>query len=93
MNLLRGSQSFVQFPNGTVATIGNFDGVHLAHQSLIKELKKKAQSMNLPLVVILFEPQPKEYFQKNEAPARLFSLRNKLLILKECQVDYVYCIK
>ena len=49
--------------------------------------------MGLPLVVVLFEPQPREYFQKNEAPARLTSLREKLKLLKQCRVDYVYCIQ
>jgi riboflavin kinase/FMN adenylyltransferase len=93
MKLFRGNQLPVEFDNGVVATIGNFDGVHLGHQNLIKHLKIKADEMNLPLVIILFEPQPREYFQKDKAPARLSSLREKLSILKQCQVDYVYCIK
>src|SRR5205085_157803 len=41
----------------------------------------------------LFEPQPMEYFHKNNAPARLSSLREKLDVLKQHGVDYVYCIK
>src|SRR5580704_1594539 len=93
MKLLRGVQGFTEFDKGVVATIGNFDGVHLGHQHLIKSLKDKANQMNLPCVVILFEPQPQEYFQKDKAPARLSSLREKLEVLKQCHVDYVYCIK
>ncbi|BCA95906.1 riboflavin biosynthesis protein [Legionella antarctica] len=93
MKLLRGVQHLAEFDNGVVATIGNFDGVHLGHQNLIKSLKDKAREMNLPMVLILFEPQPREYFQKDMAPARLSSLREKLDMLKQCQVDYVYCIK
>ncbi len=49
--------------------------------------------MRLPLVVLLFEPQPGEYFYRQQAPARLSSLREKLDVLKQCQVDYVYCLK
>lgn len=93
MKLLRGVQHLAEFDKGVVATIGNFDGVHLGHQTLIKSLKDKANEMNLPLVLILFEPQPREYFQKDMAPARLSSLREKLDMLRQCQVDYVYCIK
>ncbi len=93
MKLLRGVQHLAEFDKGVVATIGNFDGVHLGHQNLIKSLKDKANEMNLPLVLILFEPQPREYFQKDMAPARLSSLREKLDMLKQCHVDYVYCIK
>ncbi len=94
MKLLRGElQHNSLFDNGIVATIGNFDGVHLGHQQLISALKIKAQALGLPLVVILFEPQPKEYFQKEHAPSRLSTLREKLHRLTHCTVDYVYCIK
>lgn len=93
MKLLRGTQHLPDFDKGVIATIGNFDGVHLGHQHLLHTLKVKADTLGFPLVVILFEPQPMEYFQKDNAPARLSSLREKLEILKSCQVDYVYCIK
>jgi riboflavin kinase/FMN adenylyltransferase len=93
MKLLRGVQPLAEFDKGVVATIGNFDGVHLGHQNLIKSLRDKANRLNLPLILVLFEPQPREYFQKDKAPARLSSLREKLDILRQCQVDYVYRIK
>ncbi|MCW8400198.1 bifunctional riboflavin kinase/FAD synthetase [Legionella sp. PATHC038] len=93
MKLLRGIQHFSAFDKGVVATIGNFDGVHLGHQNLLKTLRNKANHLKLPLVLILFEPQPREYFQQEKAPARLSSLREKLDVLRSCQIDYVYCIK
>ncbi len=92
MKLLYGSH-LPNFPQGSVATIGNFDGVHLGHQALLKRLKAKACQLNKPLVVILFEPQPLEYFAKSTHPMRLSSLRDKLLMLQKCAVDYVYCLK
>lgn len=93
MKLLRGNGHFAELNNGSVATIGNFDGVHLGHQRLLGALKEQANTLHLPLVIILFEPQPREYFHGNNAPARLSSLREKLDKLKQCQVDYVYLIK
>ena len=93
MKLLRDLQLFINLNQGVVATIGNFDGVHLGHQNLIKQLRIKADSLNLPLVLVLFEPQPKEYFHPDKAPARLSTLREKLQALKKCGIDYVYCIK
>ncbi|KTD68808.1 MULTISPECIES: bifunctional riboflavin kinase/FAD synthetase [Legionella] len=93
MKLLRGIQHVSAFDKGVVATIGNFDGVHLGHQNLLKTLRNKANHLKLPLVLILFEPQPREYFQQEKAPARLSSLREKLDVLRTCQIDYVYCIK
>src|SRR5436309_957980 len=93
MKLLRSTQLFEEFKEGVVATIGNFDGVHLGHQSLIKALHEKANRMGVPLVVVLFEPQPREYFQTESAPVRLSSLREKLDALQNIGVDYVYCIR
>lgn len=93
MKLMRELSDLKPFQQGVVATIGNFDGVHLGHQQLIKTLKKQAQRMNLPLVLILFEPQPREYFQKEKAPARLSTVREKIELLKECGVDAVYCVR
>lgn len=93
MKLLRGIQHFSVFDKGVVATIGNFDGVHLGHQNLINVLRDKANALKLPLVLILFEPQPREYFQQECAPARLSSLREKLTVLGDCQIDAIYCIK
>lgn len=93
MKLLRSIDALPAFPRGSVAAIGNFDGVHLGHQALLGSLKKKAKQLKLPVVVILFEPQPGEFFLQEEAPARLTSLREKLLLLKEQDVDYVFCLK
>jgi FAD synthase len=64
-----------------VLTIGNFDGVHLGHQALLSLLTDKARELGLPAVVLTFEPHPREYFSPADAPARLASLREKLLLL------------
>lgn len=93
MKLLRGAHYPVEFNKGVAATIGNFDGVHLGHQHLIELLKANARKLNLPSVVLLFEPQPREYFQRESAPSRLSSLREKLDMLRASGIDYVYCIK
>lgn len=93
MQLLRGFQHLPGFDGGTVATIGNFDGVHRGHQALLAALRAEASRMNLPMVVVLFEPQPGEYFYSDKAPSRLTSLREKLDVLRHVGVDYVCCLK
>lgn len=75
--------------NGAVVTIGNFDGVHLGHQALVKHALARAHKQNLPVLVLLFEPQPKEFFYKKHAPLRLYGLREKLWVLKNIGVHYV----
>src|SRR5690606_12395878 len=70
-----------------VLTIGNFDGVHLGHQALLSLLTGKARELGLPAVVLTFEPHPREYFSPADAPARLASLREKLLLLAAAGID------
>lgn len=95
MRLIRGFHNLPPHlkQQGCALTIGNFDGVHLGHQAVLQHLKTKAQALNLPVVVMLFEAQPCEYFQGENAPARLMRLRDKLAYLAELGVDYVFCVK
>ena len=76
-----------------VATIGNFDGMHLGHQALLKAVKTKAQEHGLLSSVILFEPHPKEYFLGDQAPARLMTLRDKCEFLRDFGIDQVFCLR
>lgn len=75
-----------------VATIGNFDGLHLGHQTILANLKLKAEAFNLPLTVISFEPLPTEYFM-HEPPARIYPLRDKVKMLASLGVDNFLCLK
>lgn len=76
--------------HSTALTIGNFDGVHRGHQALLKLLVTKARALGVPATVMTFEPHPREYFSPSDAPARLASLREKLLWLAANEVDVVY---
>ena len=59
-------------------TIGNFDGVHCGHQAMLARLAEAAADLELPATVLTFEPQPREFFAREAAPARLSTLRDKL---------------
>ena len=59
-------------------TIGNFDGIHLGHQRVLEQLMKITKHSNLISTVLIFEPQPMEYFNLDTAPSRLTRLREKL---------------
>lgn len=76
-----------------VATIGNFDGVHLGHQVVLNQLKNKAKQLNVSSLVIIFEPQPQEFFSHSIVPARLTRLREKLLALQRDGIDYVLSLR
>lgn len=94
MKLLRlnALASDFQLPK-TAVTIGNFDGVHLGHQAMISQLQALAQQQNLKTAVMIFEPQPLEYFKGYEAPPRITSLREKVEYLTELGVDYIVVAK
>ncbi len=92
MKLLRGIQQHAALQAGTVATIGNFDGVHRGHQALLRALRIQADRLSLPLLVVVFEPQSGEYFLGETAPARLTSLREKIALLQACGVDFICCL-
>lgn len=93
MKLLHGLKNSALLPSGVVATIGNFDGVHRGHQALLVSLKLQAIRLKCPMLVILFEPQPCEFFQPEQAPVRLMGLREKLQAFSVMGVDYVCCLK
>lgn len=92
MQLIRGLHNLRSVHRGSVATIGTFDGVHLGHQAILRQLTDVARAAALPSVVIIFEPQPHEYFARHKAPARLMRLREKLQALHQAGVDRVLCL-
>lgn len=93
MKFIYGINNFNKYHNnGCVLTIGNFDGVHLGHQYILYELRKKSIFHKVPSVVIVFEPHPLEFFYFDKAPARLTCLRDKLYYLSKTGIDIVICM-
>ena len=93
MQVIRGLHNLTPASHGCAATIGNFDGVHLGHQAVLGQLAERAGDLGLPTTVIIFEPQPQEYFAPDQAPPRLTRLREKLAALRRFSVDRVLCIR
>ncbi|MFP3014302.1 MAG: bifunctional riboflavin kinase/FAD synthetase [Arsenophonus sp.] len=93
MKLVRNTHNIRIYHNGCVLTIGNFDAVHRGHQVLLKYLKQQGQNMKLPVMVMIFEPQPLEFFLGKNAPTRLTSLRDKIKYFIEYGIDYLLCVK
>lgn len=76
--------------HGCVLTIGNFDGVHRGHQTLLAKLTAKSRATGLPSAVLTFEPHPREYFTHENRPIRLTSLREKIQRIADQGVDRLY---
>ena len=80
-----------------IATIGNFDGLHLGHKEIIKKMKKIGAKDNLQSLVIFTEPHAKEFFAEEkdlaEQPTRISPWRDKCKRLKDNNVDYAFFLR
>ena len=70
--------------------IGNFDGMHLGHQAILHRLSEEAKANNLVCSLLTFEPHPREFFNPENAPVRLASMREKLELFAEQGVERTY---
>ncbi|MBA1444131.1 MAG: bifunctional riboflavin kinase/FAD synthetase [Chromatiales bacterium] len=93
MQVIRGLHNLRAEHRGCVATIGNFDGVHLGHQSVFQHLLEKGREFGLPATVVTFEPQPREFFQPDGAPARLTRMREKLQAMKDIGIERIVILE
>ncbi len=93
MRLIRGIPHLPVFKNGCVLTIGNFDGVHVGHKAVIEKLAERGKMLGLPVVIMVFEPQPLEYFLGDKAPPRLSRLREKIIQLAKLPVDDLVIVR
>ena len=72
---------------GRAVAIGNFDGVHLGHQAILAVLRERGRAQRLRTAVVCFEPQPKEFFARESAPARLMRPSDKAERIAEAGID------
>lgn len=93
MRLIRCLSDFKGTKNGVALAIGNFDGLHKGHQAVIERMKLEAKNNQLTSAVMIFEPQPLEFFSKDHSPARIYSIRDKLQALEVSGVELVFCMR
>ena len=95
MDILRGldevPEGFGQ-PDGTVVTIGVFDGVHRGHQLLIGRAVDEARRLGVPSVVMTFDPHPVAVFAPDRAPNALLSLEERARLIASLGVDYLLVV-
>jgi riboflavin kinase/FMN adenylyltransferase len=95
MRLIRHSEDlpFADLENGSVVTIGAYDGLHLGHEQLLERVRLAAAARGLPAVVMSFEPTPREFFSAASPPARLMRFGEKFTALAAHGIDYFYCLR
>jgi riboflavin kinase/FMN adenylyltransferase len=84
----------VEIPAGArpVVTLGNFDGVHLGHQRLIRGAVELAAAAGVPSVVVTFEPHPMSVLRPGAAPKRILTLEQKAELIASLGVDFLVVI-
>jgi len=93
MRLVRhlGDLPYRDLEQGSVVTIGSYDGLHLGHRKLLERVIDGARDRDVSSIVMSFEPTPKEFFQAKAPPARLMRFREKYESLAACGIDIFYC--
>lgn len=76
-----------------VATIGNFDGLHLGHRQMLARVRQVAAELDADSGVFFFDPHPREFLQPQAAPARLMLCRDKIQGLAALGMDRIVMLK
>ncbi len=76
----------------TVVTIGNFDGVHLGHQHVIRRAREVADASGRPVVAVTFDPHPIAVLRPEHAPTTLTSIARRVELLADAGVDDVFVL-
>ncbi|WP_394178735.1 bifunctional riboflavin kinase/FAD synthetase [Yoonia maritima] len=90
MRIIRDTLFIDPSDRGAAAAIGNFDGVHVGHQSVIDLARAAAKTANAPLGVMTFEPHPRTYFSRDPNPFRLMNAEARAHRLEKLGVEKLY---
>ena len=88
MLIFNGTENIPKEENGYSVAIGNFDGMHLGHQSVIEIARKTSYESSVG--VVTFEPHPRQYFQKKQPIFRLMKSETRKRFLKPLEVDALF---
>ncbi len=75
---------------GGVLALGNFDGLHLGHQAVLRKTVDLARAQGVPAGAMTFEPHPRLFFKPDQEPFRLSPFRIKARLIEALGLDYLY---
>ncbi|SFS20289.1 bifunctional riboflavin kinase/FAD synthetase [Yoonia litorea] len=90
MRIIRDTAFMDPADRGAAAAIGNFDGVHIGHQSVIGLMREAADQLDAPTGIMTFEPHPREFFGRGDKPFRLMNAEAKANRLAKLGVETLY---
>jgi riboflavin kinase/FMN adenylyltransferase len=89
MEIVRHIQDHGLALSGSVVTLGNFDGIHVGHQALVRSAIDDARRLGVPCVVLTFEPHPLKVLAPARAPKLILTHKDKMRLLQALGVDIV----
>lgn len=93
MNIIRDLAHCPSSCKGAVIALGNFDGVHLGHQSILAECVGLAKAHNAPAAVMTFEPHPRQFFSASHQALRIYSLKQKIELLRDFGIGTLFMMR
>lgn len=93
MEIIFGLDQLKRSFKNPVVTLGNFDGVHLGHQTIFEKVREEAQKINGEAVVITFEPHPLKVLFPQTCPPLLTPLKKKMMLIEKSGIETVLCIE
>ncbi|MEW6614515.1 MAG: bifunctional riboflavin kinase/FAD synthetase [Thermodesulfobacteriota bacterium] len=91
MEIIRGTANLKKKFNTPVITIGNFDGIHLGHQKIFKEVKQRSSELKGDSIVYTFEPHPLNILSPHKKVPLITSFSEKIKLIEESGIDIVIC--
>ena len=93
MRIFRHVAGLPDFVRDTSVAIGNFDGVHLGHQAVIREAAAHAEKLGTTLSVITFDPHPRRFFRPEDPPFQLTPWRSQVRRFEDVGVDQLLVVR
>ncbi|MFA4910144.1 MAG: bifunctional riboflavin kinase/FAD synthetase [Desulfobacteria bacterium] len=91
MEIIRGTANLKKKFNTPVITIGNFDGIHLGHQKIFKDVKRRSSELKGDSIVYTFEPHPLNILFPHKKVPLITSFSEKIKLIEESGIDFVIC--
>jgi riboflavin kinase/FMN adenylyltransferase len=85
--VIRDPLKSADLPKRGIVTVGNFDGVHLGHQKMLRDVAERAASLRIPSVVVTFDPHPLKVLRPEEAPKMIQTLRQRQEAIEACGIE------
>ncbi|MBX2830217.1 MAG: bifunctional riboflavin kinase/FAD synthetase [Rhodospirillales bacterium] len=93
MRVFRSFENLTDDARGAVVAVGNFDGLHLGHQTLLDQARKIARDLGVPLAILTFEPHPRMLFRADDPPFRLTSAQDRETAALSIDIDLFYQVE